>query len=76
MGAQLFASRYAPRYRASFGIAMGFIGLAIVMNVVTWAFTWRVDVDTRRLKRVRSEAARRNEAVLDDVDIHAERWKR
>ncbi|KAH8805889.1 pantothenate transporter [Xylogone sp. PMI_703] len=71
VGPQLFNSRYAPRYTTSFGIAMGFIGMAIVMNVITWSFTWRVDVDTRRLKRVRMAAAKMNQAVLDDVDIHA-----
>lgn len=70
VGSQLFNSKYAPRYTTSFGIAMGFIGAAILMNVITWAFTWRVDVDTRRLKRVRVEAGKRGEAVLDDVDIH------
>ncbi|KAM0551234.1 hypothetical protein ACHAPJ_008579 [Fusarium lateritium] len=71
VGSQLFNSRFAPRYTTSFGIAMGFIGMAIVMNVVTWSFTWRVDVATRRLKRAREAAAKRNEAILDDVDIHA-----
>jgi hypothetical protein len=71
VGSQLFNSRYAPRYTTSFGIAMGFIGAAILMNVVTWGFTWKVDVETRRLKKVRVKAGKRNEAVLDDVDIHA-----
>lgn len=71
MGSQLFNSRFAPRYATSFGIAMGFVGMAIIMNIITWAFTWRVDVDTRRLKRIRLAAAKENQAVLDDVDIHA-----
>ncbi|KAJ5716383.1 pantothenate transporter [Penicillium malachiteum] len=70
VGSQLFNSRYAPRYTTSFGIAMGFIGMAILMNMVTWSFTWRVDVDTRKMKRVRLAAAKENQAVLDDVDIH------
>ncbi|KAI9034958.1 pantothenate transporter [Aspergillus affinis] len=73
VGSQLFNSRYAPRYATSFGIAMGFVGIAIVMNLVTWFFTWKVDVDTRRLKRIRIAAAKRNEAVLDDVDIREKR---
>jgi hypothetical protein len=76
VGSQLFNSRYAPHYTTSFGIAMGFIGMAIVMNVITWAFTWRVDVDTRKLKRIRTAAAKQNQAVLDDVDIHAGEKKR
>ncbi|KAJ5608187.1 hypothetical protein N7537_004806 [Penicillium hordei] len=71
VGSQLFNSRFAPRYATSFGIAMGFVGMAIIMNVITWTFTWRVDVDTRRLKRIRLAAAKENQAVLDDVDIHA-----
>ncbi|KAK1149021.1 hypothetical protein N8T08_007696 [Aspergillus melleus] len=73
VGSQLFNSRYAPRYATSFGIAMGFVGMAIVMNLVTWFFTWKVDVDTRRLKRIRTAAAKRNEAVLDDVVIGEKR---
>ncbi|KAJ5128414.1 hypothetical protein N7448_002133 [Penicillium atrosanguineum] len=70
VGSQLFNSRYGPRYTTSFGIAMGFVGMAIVMNLITWGFTWKVDVDTRRLKRIRVAAAKQNQAVLDDVDIH------
>ncbi|UPK92896.1 hypothetical protein LCI18_003831 [Fusarium solani-melongenae] len=70
VGSQLFNSRFAPRYTTSFGIAMGFIGAAIIMNIVTWSATWRVDVATRRLKRARVAASKRNEAILDDVDIH------
>ncbi|KAA8642883.1 hypothetical protein EYZ11_007795 [Aspergillus tanneri] len=76
VGSQLFNSRYAPRYTTSFGIAMGFVGMAIVMNIVTWFFTWRVDVDTRRLKRIRIAAAKRNEAVLDDVEISERKTER
>lgn len=71
VSSQIFASKYAPRYTTSFGIAMGFVGLAILMNLITWAFTWRVDVDTRRIKRARKTAAKRGETILDDVDIHA-----
>lgn len=71
IGAHLFNSKYAPRYATSFGIAMGFIGMAIVMNLITWYATYRVDVETRKLKRQRVKAAKRNLALLDDVDIHA-----
>ncbi|KPM38314.1 hypothetical protein AK830_g8213 [Neonectria ditissima] len=73
VGSQLFNSRFAPRYTTSFGIAMGFIGAAIVMNLVTWSVTRRVDVDTRKLKRARVIAGKRNEAILDDVDIYAKK---
>lgn len=70
VGAQLFNSRFAPKYATSFGIAMGFIGLAIVMNLITWYITAQVDIDTRRIKRARIAALNSNLAVLDDVDIH------
>ncbi|KAJ5095120.1 pantothenate transporter [Penicillium argentinense] len=52
-------------------IAMGFVGMAIIMNLITWGFTWKADVDTRKLKKIRLAAAKLNQAVLDDVDIHA-----
>ncbi|KAE8389547.1 major facilitator superfamily domain-containing protein [Aspergillus alliaceus] len=66
VGSQLFNSRYAPRYTTSFGIGMAFVGMAIIMNLITWTFTWQVDVDTRKLKRIRLSAAKQNQAVLDD----------
>ncbi|KAK0702986.1 major facilitator superfamily domain-containing protein [Lasiosphaeria miniovina] len=71
VGAQLFNSKYAPRYATSFGIAMGFIGMAIVMNLITWYVTRQVDIDTRKIKRARIAALKNNQAILDDVDIHA-----
>ena len=40
------------------------------MNLVTWSFTDRIDSETRKLKRVRLQAGKTNETVLDDVDIH------
>ena len=73
VGAQLLNSCYAPHYFTSFRIAMVFAGVEIVINLVTWSATWKMDVDTRRLKRVRVKAARREEAVLDDVDIRG-KW--
>lgn len=71
VGAHIFNSEYAPKYSTSFGIAMGFVGAAIIMNIITWTVTRRVDIDTRRIKRARILAAKKNAAVLDDVDIHA-----
>lgn len=76
VGSQIFNSKYAPHYATSFGITMGMGGLAIVMNVVTWGFTYKIDYETRRLKRVRFYAAKANETVLDDVDIHADEKSR
>jgi hypothetical protein len=71
VGPQLFNSRFAPHYQTSFAIGMGFVGLAIVMASITWFVTAGVDVETRRMKRVRIAAGKRGQAVLDDVDIHS-----
>jgi hypothetical protein len=71
VGSQIFDSKYAPHYATSFGVAMGMVGLAIIMNLLTWSFTYKTDNETRRLKRVRLQAGKTNETVLDDVDIHA-----
>ena len=71
IGPQLFNSQYAPTYATSFAIAMGFVALAIITASVTWGFTARVDVDTRRMRRARIAAMKENRAVLEDVDIHA-----
>jgi hypothetical protein len=70
VGPQLFNSRFAPHYSTSFAIGMGFVGMAIVMASITWIVTAGVDVETRRMKRVRIAAGKRGQAVLDDVDIH------
>lgn len=48
---------------------MGFVGLAIIANLITWAFTWKVDVETRRLKRDRKIASKKNQTVLEDVVV-------
>ena len=71
VGPQLFNSRFAPHYTTSFAIAMGFVGVAIIMASITWAVTAKVDIETRRIRRVRIAAGKRNQAVLNDVDIHA-----
>ena len=76
VGAQLFNSRFAPRYTTSFAIGMGFVGAAIIMTSITWYFTSRVDRDTRRIKRARIAARKHNHAILDDVDIHAREKER
>ena len=71
VGPQLFNSRFAPHYTMSFAIAMGFVCMAIIMASITWVVTARVDIETRKIQRVRATAGKRNQAVLDDVDIHA-----
>ncbi|KAF7189534.1 MFS transporter prlL [Pseudocercospora fuligena] len=69
VGAQLFNSKYAPKYTTSFAIAMGFVGLAIITASITWYFTGRVDIETRKIRRARIAAAKENKAVLDDVEV-------
>lgn len=69
VGPQIFRSKYAPRYATSFGVAMALVGLAILTNLITWWVTYDVEVETRTLKKARIEAAKRGEAVLDDVDF-------
>ena len=54
----MFNSRYAPRYGTPFGIAMAFVGLAIITASVTWWVTGRVDVETPRSRRQRLAALR------------------
>jgi hypothetical protein len=75
IGPQLFNSRFAPHYTTSFAIAMGFRGMAIIMSIITWIATGTVDIETRRIKRARNAALKQNQAVLDDVDIHAKEKK-
>jgi hypothetical protein len=69
VGPQIFRAKYAPHYTTSFGIAMAMVGAAILANLTTWWVTNDVEVETRKLKRARTEAAKRDEAVLDDVDF-------
>ncbi|KAI9733988.1 MAG: hypothetical protein M1834_002645 [Cirrosporium novae-zelandiae] len=71
IGPQLFRSQYAPHYTTSFAVAMAMIGGAIVFTLITWVVTWDTEKRTRKLKLARIEAAKREECILDDVDIHA-----
>lgn len=59
VGAQLFNSRFAPRYETSFAIAMGFVGIAIIVAAITWYFTGKVDIEMRRERRARISASKR-----------------
>lgn len=76
VGPQIFRAKYAPHYATSFGVAMGMVGAAILLNVTTWWYTIDVEVETRKLKRARIEAAKRDEAVLDDVDFDGTNLKK
>lgn len=46
---------------------MVMVGLAILANLTTWAVTGNMERETRKVKRAMIEAAKRGEAVLDDV---------
>ena len=73
IGPQIFNSRFAPRYTTSFAIGLGFVGVSILMAAVTWWATYRVEHDTRMLRKARLAARKRNETVLDDVDLNADK---
>ena len=51
---------------------MALVGCAIAMNLTTWWVTRRTERETRVLKLARVKAAKRGEAVLDDVVVD---WK-
>ncbi|KAK4496681.1 hypothetical protein PRZ48_012663 [Zasmidium cellare] len=76
IGPQIFNSRFAPRYTTSFAIGLGFVGVSILMAAVTWWATYRVEYDTRMLRRARLAARKRDETVLDDVDLNADKKRR
>ncbi|KAI0423309.1 major facilitator superfamily domain-containing protein [Xylaria grammica] len=67
IGPQIFRSAYAPKYTVSFGVAAGLVGACAITTVVTWWVTRQTESDTRKLKRARVAAGKRNEAILNDV---------
>ena len=40
IGPQIFRSRYAPRYRESFGAAMACVGACVVVTLSTWSVSY------------------------------------
>lgn len=67
IGPQIFKSKYAPRYQESFASAMGLVGACSLVTLLTWWVTRQTESDTRRVKRARIEAEKKNLAVVDDV---------
>ncbi|XDG09219.1 hypothetical protein ABKA04_008834 [Annulohypoxylon sp. FPYF3050] len=67
IGPQIFRSAYAPRYQIPFAVAMGLVGCCMITTLVTWWVTRRTERDTRKLKLARIAAAKRDDAILDDV---------
>ncbi|OKL62347.1 hypothetical protein UA08_02828 [Talaromyces atroroseus] len=67
IGPQIFRSKYAPHYTVPFSIAMGLVGLCVILTLVTWWVTRDTERDTRRLKLAKIAAERRGETILEDV---------
>lgn len=72
VGPQLFRSEYAPRYKTSFAVAMGFSALCVLVTGWTWWVTRVSEGQTRRIRRLRWEAAKKGHSVLEDVDFNAD----
>lgn len=67
IGPQIFRSAYAPRYQVSFASAMVLVACCAATTLVTWWVTRQTEKDTRRIKLARVAAAKRDDAILDDV---------
>ncbi|KAI1482316.1 putative pantothenate transporter [Daldinia eschscholtzii] len=67
IGPQIFRSAYAPRYQTSFAIAMALVACCMITTLITWWVTRQTESDTRKLKLARIAAAKRDDAILDDV---------
>lgn len=63
----MFKSEYAPRYSVPFSVAMGLVGLCVILTLVTWWVTWETERDTRRLKLARIAAEKKGEVILEDL---------
>ncbi len=70
VGPQIFRAAYAPKYTISFGVAMGLVGCCMIITLITWWVTRQTEQDTRKLKLARLAAAKKGEAILDDVVDH------
>ncbi|ORY55852.1 pantothenate transporter [Pseudomassariella vexata] len=67
VGPQLFRADYAPRYRTSFGVAMGLVFACISITLVTWWVTRHAERNTRKVNGARVRAAARGESVVEDL---------
>ncbi|KAH8682296.1 major facilitator superfamily domain-containing protein [Xylariales sp. PMI_506] len=67
IGPQLFRAVYAPRYRISFAVAMGFVGLCLLTILLTWWTTRDSEGKTRRLKIAKVAAAKDGKTVFEDL---------
>ncbi|KAI1776633.1 major facilitator superfamily domain-containing protein [Hypoxylon cercidicola] len=64
---QIFRSAYAPRYQVSFASSMAPVSCCASTTIVTWWVICHTESDTRKLKLARVAAAKRDDAILDDV---------
>lgn len=69
MGPQLFRSAFAPRYRVSFGIAMGLVFCCMCVSLITWWVAKDIESQTREIKRAKLSAAKKGQMVTDDISI-------
>ncbi|KAK9416442.1 putative Major facilitator superfamily (MFS) profile domain-containing protein [Seiridium unicorne] len=67
IGPQLFRSAYAPQYQLSFGVAMALVGCCAITTLITWWVTGDVEKETRRLKREKTEAAKKGERIFKEL---------
>ncbi|KAI0970136.1 major facilitator superfamily domain-containing protein [Xylaria arbuscula] len=67
IGPQIFRSAYAPKYTVSFGVAVGLVAACALTTLLTWWVTRQTESDTRKLKRARIAASKRDETILNDL---------
>ncbi|KAI1348216.1 major facilitator superfamily domain-containing protein [Xylaria sp. FL0043] len=67
IGPQIFRSAFAPKYTVSFGVAAGLVAACAITTLITWWVTRQTESDTRKLKRARVAASKRNQTILDDL---------
>ncbi|CAG9976014.1 unnamed protein product [Clonostachys byssicola] len=72
VGPQIFQSKYAPKYTVSFAVAMGMSGVCILATMWTWWLTRHTERQTWHLRKMRIDAAKNSNVVLEDVDINAD----
>ncbi|VUC36359.1 unnamed protein product [Clonostachys rosea] len=72
VGPQIFRAKYAPKYTVSFAVAMGMTGVCILATAWTWWLTRKTERQTWYLRKMRINAAKNSDVVLEDVDINAD----
>ncbi|KAK4684453.1 hypothetical protein P7C73_g5723, partial [Tremellales sp. Uapishka_1] len=66
--AQIFRSKYAPRYKVSFIVCIVFlIGMMIATSVV-WYFQYDLEKETRRIAKLRRAEGKHNRVLQQDIE--------